>query len=317
MRLRRLGRTELMVSELGFGAFAIGGNRTGNSYGPTDDRTSIAAVHTALELGCNFFDTADVYGHGHSETLLGRALREAGKLHDVVIATKVGGRFDSGQTVIDFSPAYIVRAVDDSLRRLGREHIDLYQLHNPSRAQVEAGEVFEALDRLVASGKVRHHGVSIHTVEEGAACLEVGSVASLQLVHNLFALLEPEESMEALFEPAVARQVGLIAREPLAHGFLSGLHDASTVYGEGDNRGRWPAARRAVFSSLAAAVRGLARDGVTLAQAALRFVLDEPAITTTIVGIKTPAQARENFGAVAVPHLALLEEASRATAEAT
>jgi aryl-alcohol dehydrogenase-like predicted oxidoreductase len=307
MKQNPLGATGLMVSEIGFGAFAIGGNSSNNSYGPTDDATSVAAIHTALELGCNFFDTADVYGYGHSEEVLGLALRQVGATNRVVVASKVGGNFTTGRTLMDFSRAYIVSAVESSLRRLGRDYLDLYQLHNPPVDVIESGEVFEALDDLKAAGKIRHGGVSVHTVAEGQSCLASGKAAALQLPYNLFSLLDPEWSLEPLFEPAVRQGVGLIAREPLAAGFLSGRHDLETRYGEGDNRGHWPPGRRRLFVTLANALRRLERPEVSLAQAAIRFVLDEPAIATAIVGIKTPRQARENFAAAAVPSFQELE----------
>lgn len=303
MKINRLGTTDLMVSEVGFGAFAIGGNRSRNSYGPTDDSTSVAAIRAALDLGCCFFDTADVYGYGHSETVLARGLREAGRLNDVVIASKVGGNFDSGTTVIDFSRRHIVSAIDGSLRRLGRDHLDLYQLHNPSVGIIRQGEVFEVLDGLRTAGKIRHFGVSIHTLEEGLACLENGRARALQLEYNLFSLLDEESSLQELFAPATAQGVGLIAREPLASGFLSGRHALGTRYGDGDNRAAWPVSRRSLLIELANSLRGLARPETTLAQAAIRFVLDEPAISSVIVGIKTPEQAAENIGAALVPHV--------------
>jgi len=151
MYYRTLGSTDLVISELGFGAFGIGGNRHGNSYGSTDDTESIRAIHRALELGCTFFDTANVYGHGHSELLIGMALRKAGEFRNVVVATKGGCRYDvpGGQ---DFSPEHLTAAVEASLRRLGRETIDLYQLHNPSFHLLREGTIFHALDELRSSG---------------------------------------------------------------------------------------------------------------------------------------------------------------------
>jgi aryl-alcohol dehydrogenase-like predicted oxidoreductase len=214
MKQNPLGATGLMVSEIGFGAFAIGGNSSNNSYGPTDDATSVAAIHTALELGCNFFDTADVYGYGHSEEVLGLALRQVGATNRVVVASKVGGNFTTGRTLMDFSRAYIVSAVESSLRRLGRDYLDLYQLHNPPVDVIESGEVFEALDDLKAAGKIRHGGVSVHTVAEGQSCLASGKAAALQLPYNLFSLLDPEWSLEPLFDRARASRRRLSLRPP-------------------------------------------------------------------------------------------------------
>jgi aryl-alcohol dehydrogenase-like predicted oxidoreductase len=307
MHTNRLGGTDLVVSTLGFGGFAIGGNTSGNSYGPTDDATSIAAIHAALDLGCNFFDTADVYGFGKSEEIIGLALKHAKRTNDVVIASKVGGNFRSGRTVMDFSRAHLVSAVEDSLRRLRREYLDLYQLHNPSLELIRSGEMFDAMDDLRISGKIRYYGVSIHTATEGEACLANGRPQTLQVPYNLFSLLDPEHSVEEIFETAVQKRVGLIAREPLAAGFLSGRHTLKTKYGFGDNRALWPVARRRLYIALANTLRRLERPKVTLAQAALRFVLDEPAISTTIVGMKTPQQVRENFAAITVPSFGELE----------
>jgi aryl-alcohol dehydrogenase-like predicted oxidoreductase len=289
------------VSELGFGAWAIGGNEYGNSYGPTDDATSIDAIRVALDFGCNFFDTADVYGHGHSERLLGRALRDARAQSEVIIASKVGSDFTNGATVIDFSRRHIIHAIEGSLRRLERDYLDLYQLHNPPLETLARGEVFEALDVLRANGKIRHYGVSIHTIAEGLACIESGKAETLQMVYNLFSLLEALPLAQHLFSNAAEHDIGVIAREPLANGFLSGTHRVDTDYGYGDVRAEFGTEERKARVVLADSLSYLERSGVTRPQAALRFVLDEPLIATTIVGIKTPAQARENFRAVDLP----------------
>jgi aryl-alcohol dehydrogenase-like predicted oxidoreductase len=312
MHYRTLGRTGLQVSELSFGAWAIGGNQYGNSYGPTDDATSAKAIAKALDFGCNFFDTADVYGYGHSEEVLARGLQTAGKLNEVLIATKVGGNFYGGKTVVDFSPAYIKTALEHSLRRLQRDYIDLYQLHNPSRILIEDGQIFEVLDELKAAGKIRHYGVSIHSVPEGLACVRSGKPDTIQLVWNMFSLAQSENPAEDLFPLAHERQVGVIAREPLANGFLTGKQRLDTKYVAGDIRSTWPLNYRSYKIRLAEALRFLEQteDGMsrTMSQAALRFALDEPAVSTVIVGVKTPEQATENF---AVPELAPLTQAER------
>jgi aryl-alcohol dehydrogenase-like predicted oxidoreductase len=301
VKYKRLGKTDLVVSELGFGAFGIGGNRFGNSYGGTNDAMSIHAIRAALELRCNFFDTADVYGRGHSEIILGRALRDAGKLHDVVIATKGGCSFEREPMFQDFSREYLARAVDASLRRLGRDYIDLYQLHNPPLRDIEHGDVFETLEKIKARGKIRHVGVSIHTVDEGLACIKSGMVDSIQVVYNLFSLLQPELSAEALLSYVHQAQIGLIAREPLANGFLTGKHRVDTRYEDGDIRAEFSTEDRRLRVMLCQSQLHPRSPGVSAAQIALRFVLDEAAISTTIVGIKTAGQAVENFRAVDLP----------------
>src|SRR5580704_8655009 len=161
MKYRKLGSTSLEVSEIGFGAWGIGGNQFGNSYGPAADEESLAAVTTAFDLGCTFFDTADVYGHGHSEELLGKALK--GTRQKVVIATKVGSDFYHQPPQLRFTEEYITFAVEQSLKRLDTDVIDLYQLHNPPFSAIEHGQLFAPLEKLKSQGKIRFYGISIHS----------------------------------------------------------------------------------------------------------------------------------------------------------
>lgn len=301
MKYRTLGRTGLRVSEVGFGGWAIAGNRHGNSYGPTDDTASLRAILRAVEMGCNFFDTADMYGHGHSEDLLGEALSES---PDVLIATKVGGNFYGNVTVMDFSPKYIAYACEQSLRRLRRKVIDLYQLHNPSLEVIRDGRVFDVMDELKRGGKIRHYGVSIFTSEEGLACIEDGRPETLQLVYSIV-----NQSMAKQVLPAArAENVGVIAREPLANGFLSGKYNAASVFTQGDIRHNFPPRYQEALAAAARHVKGaLETEGRTLAQAALRFALDSEAVSTVIPGCKTPDQAKENMGASALASLSAEE----------
>lgn len=324
MEYRQLGRTGLRVSAIGFGAWAIGGAAFGNSYGPTDDAVSNAAIRRALELGCTFFDTADVYGHGHSEELLGAALVAARARDQVVLATKAGANFYNrevepaltprlaaylGRSLrdyaadavlpvthsVNFSPAYLRFACEQSLRRLRTDVIDLYQLHNPSLALIEQGEVWQALDELKQAGKIRFYGVSIHQPVEGIAAMASGKPDAIQVVYNLF----DQAAAAQLFPLAQAAHVAIIAREPLANGFLTGKYQPGASFAPGDLRGAWPAdyvaSRVRAAQALAAA---MARPGVSLAQAAIRFVLDQPAVSTVIPGAKTPAHVEQNLAAV-------------------
>src|SRR5437867_12190955 len=196
MRYRTLGRTGLKVSEIGFGAWAIGGNDRGNSYGPTDDATSIAAVRRAVELGCTFFDTADVYGWGHSEEVLGQALE--GRREEVGIATKVGGDFYRGGVRMNFDPGYLAFALDRSLQRLRTDHVDLYQLHNPPAELMTDPTTYEVLDALKGEHKIDHYGVSVHERVEALPCLEAGKPETLQIP---FSLLR-QEWIEQVLPPA-------------------------------------------------------------------------------------------------------------------
>ncbi|MBI4234060.1 MAG: aldo/keto reductase [Chloroflexi bacterium] len=297
MNYRLLGRTGLKVSEVGFGAWAIGGNAHGNSYGPTDDATSERALLRALELGCTFFDTADVYGYGHSEELLGRVL---GNRQDVVVATKVGGNFSRGYTVMDFSPQHIRNACEQSLKRLCRDVIDLYQLHNPPYDLVRSGHTFAVLEELKREGKIRFYGVSIHTPEEGIAALRTGKPDTFQVVYNV---LRQEAAWE-LFPLAQERNVGIIAREPLHNGFLTGKDQQDAAYVPGDIRHSWPRVYVRQLVQIAVSLRFLALPGQrSLAQAAIRFALDNPAVSVVIPGAKTPEQAQENLGASDIPPL--------------
>src|SRR2546422_11060143 len=166
MRTRILGRTGLKVSEIGFGAWAIGGNAHGNSYGPTDDTESVATVRHAIDLGVNFFDTADVYGWGHSEEILGEAL--SGRRDGVHIATKVGGDFYHGGVRMNFEPGYIAFALERSPKRLRTDHIAGYPIPNPPAEMMGDPETYEVLEALKAEHKIDHYGVSVHEPSEAA-----------------------------------------------------------------------------------------------------------------------------------------------------
>src|SRR5215472_11683880 len=216
MKYRVLGKTGLKVSEVGFGAWAIGGNAYGNSYGPTDDTESLQAIGRALELGCNFFDTADVYGHGHSEELLGQALQ--GHRSELVIATKVGGDFYHGNPRMNFTPDYLEFALGKSCERLQTDYVDLYQLHNPPMQLIRDGRMFKTLEKLKASGRIRSYGISIHDPQEGIQAMKNKDIGAIQVVFNLLR----QEAKNQLFREATQENVGIIAREPLANGFLTG-----------------------------------------------------------------------------------------------
>ena len=215
MRYRKLGKTDMEVSEIGFGGFAIGGY----DYGPTDDRESIAALEKAYSLGVTFFDTSDMYGAGRSERLVGQVLK--GKNPPGGVATKVGYIGQRGKHKKDFSRAHILDAAEQSLRRLQRDAIDLYQLHNPTFADVQRGEVFSVMDELVAAGKVRFWGVSVGTrdaLEVSRLALAWPSAASVQIAYNLFHRDDLEQLKGAIRE----RSFGVVARAPLEYGMLTG-----------------------------------------------------------------------------------------------
>ena len=296
MKQRLLGRTYIKVSEIGFGGWAIGGNAYGDSYGYTEDDASLAAIQRALALGCTFFDTADAYGYGHSEELLGRALRQRS---DVVVATKVGSNFYGEHPVDDFSGSYIRSALEKSRQRLQRDVIDVYQLHNPPKDLLADPRTYEILQQLKAEGRIRAYGVSVFHYDEALAAIEAGQPDVIQLPYNLL-----NTAAEELFPVAQREGVGIIAREPLASGFLSGKYSVDAKFGPGDFRADLPRQYVQAMVSSAEAFRFLEAGGArTLVQAALRFVLEQEAVSTVITGIKTVAQAEEDLGASDVPPL--------------
>src|SRR3989475_7701392 len=297
MKTRILGRTGLKVSEIGFGAWAVGGNAHGNSYGPTDDAESIAAVRRAAELGVNFIDTADVYGWGHSEEILGEALE--GNRDDVHIATKVGGDFYHGGVRMNFDPGYIAFALERSLKRLRTTHVDVYQLHNPPTELMGNPETYEVLEALKAEHKIDHYGVSVHEPAEATLCLEAGSPEVLQIPFSLFR----QEWIDEIFDAARKANVGIIAREPLGNGFLTGKIRPDASFPPGDIRHHWPPSMVAGRAAAAERLSFIARPDRTMAQAALGFVLAFPEVSVTIPGAKTVAQAEENAAAGDSPPL--------------
>ena len=295
MKYRTLGKTGLKVSEVGFGAWAIGGNDHGNSYGPTDDSVSIATVERAFELGCNFYDTADVYGHGHSEELLGQTLK--GHRNDVILATKVGGDFYHDPPRMNFNPEYLEFAAAKSCERLQTDYIDLYQLHNPPIRLLKNGKTFKSLEKLKDSGRIRNYGVSIHDPGEGLLSMKYGQPATIQVVFNLLR----QEAKNELFRAAQRQNVGIVAREPLSNGFLSGKFNIDSTFPSGDIRNNFPRNYQAGLVRAAQQLRILESRTRTLAQASIRFALDHKDIATVIPGAKTPQQIQENIKASDLP----------------
>jgi aryl-alcohol dehydrogenase-like predicted oxidoreductase len=303
MRARRLGRTNREVSEIGFGAWAIGG-----SWGETDDAESLAALHAAADAGVTFFDTADVYGDGRSERLLGRLLRERDE--PLVVATKIGRR-DPLADPAHYSYERLRAWLERSRENLGVEAVDLVQLHCLPWLTYYEPAVFEACDRLVADGLARAYGVSVEKVEEGLKAIDYPGVATVQIVFNLFR----QRPAELFLAQARTRGVGVIARVPLASGLLTGKltpgsrfaaddHRTFNRHGEEFDAGETFAGID-YEAGLAAVeeLRPLVPAGATLAQLAMRWILDFDAVSTVIPGAKTPEQARANAAAAGLPPL--------------
>jgi aryl-alcohol dehydrogenase-like predicted oxidoreductase len=313
---RVLGCSGIEVSEIGFGCWAIGGPVTldgrPDGWGEVDDDESVAAVRHALELGVTFFDTADVYGAGHSEWVLGRAL--AGHRDDLVIATKFGYTFDTGQRAItgqDATPAYIREACRSSLRRLGTEWIDLYQLHLGDLPAGQVQEIASTLDGLVADGLIRAYGWSTDDPQRAAAFAGAADCAAIQ--HELNVLADAP----AMLATCDTFDLASINRSPLAMGLLTGKYHASSQLPADDVRAAQPWV--GYFTGGRPAPAWLARlDGVrevltgggrTLAQGALCWLLARSLRTVPIPGIRTLAQAEQN---AATLHLGPLPAAEMA-----
>lgn len=304
MKYREFGRTGWKVSEVSFGAWAIG-----SAWGATDDAESIAAMHRCIDLGINLFDTADVYGDGHSERLISRILRERPDA-DVRVITKAGRRLPK-QVVEGYTKENLTAWIDRSLQNLSVETIDLVQLHCPPTEVYYRPEVFEALDDLVAAGKIRHYGVSVEKVEEALKAIEFPGVQSVQIIFNMFR----HRPAELFFREAQRRKVAVIARVPLASGLLSGKMTAQTTFAADDHRNfnRYGQSfdRGETFSGVdydtglqaVEELRALVPQGATMAQLALRWILMFEAVTCVIPGAKRPSQAEDNSAASDLPPL--------------
>jgi aryl-alcohol dehydrogenase-like predicted oxidoreductase len=303
MNYRELGQTGWRVSEVSFGAWAIGG-----AWGDVDDRESTAALDRAVDLGVNFFDTADVYGDGHSERLLAQLKKR--RKEEIIIATKAGRRA-SPHTASNYTPENLRSYIERSLQNLGVEAIDLVQLHCPPTDVFYRPEVFEAMDRFVREGKIRCYGVSVERVEEALKSIEYPGVQTVQIIYNLFR----QRPAELFFPEAKRKQIGVIARLPLSSGALTGKMTAQTRFASDDhrqfNRRGESFDRGETFSGVdfdkqleaVEQLRAIVPSGMTMAQFALRWILMSDAVTCAIPGARNPAQAEENIAASSLPAL--------------
>ena len=288
MKYRTLGKTGLRVSAVGLGTMVHAGH-----FGAMKDSESLSAIDTALDLGVNFIDTSDAYGAGYSETLLGNALK--GRRDKVILATKGGNVMvgpNRGKRI--FEPDYISRVMDESLKRLQTDYIDLYQLHNPTVDVIEHGDVWQVLERAKQAGKIRHYGVSINTMEEGVAAVKNGRSETIQVEYNLLT----QEPAEAIFPLAQKGNVGIIARIPLKRGILTGkLTQADEARFQGEDvrarsfKGEAFAKELAKADQLKFLVHGQVKN---LGQAAIAFCIAHPAVSVVIPGARNAEQMREN-----------------------
>lgn len=303
MIYRKLGRTGWRVSTVSFGAWAIG-----SAWGHVDSGEALRALHKAVDCGVNFFDTADVYGDGHSERLLAQLKRERDE--EIIIATKAGRRLDP-HIADGYNAENLSQFIERSLKNLAVEALDLLQLHCPPTEVYYRPEVFAALDDFVKQGKVRYYGVSVEHVEEALKAIEFPNVQSVQIIFNIFR----QRPADLLFNEAERRQVGILARLPLSSGMLTGKlntksefapddHRAFNRHGEAFDRGEtFSGVDYQVGLQVVEDLRALVPAGTSLTQFALRWILMHEAVTCAIPGAKRPEQVEENVSASDLPPL--------------
>ena len=303
MKSRALGRIGWNVSEISFGAWAIGG-----SWGAVDDRQALAALHQAIDSGVNFIDTADVYGMGRSERLIAQLKRD--RKEEVIVATKAGRRLPA-QTVAGYTAYNLNAWIDDSLRNLNVEALDLVQLHCPPTDLYYHAEIFGLLDKLTEAGKIKHYGVSVERVEEALKAIEFPNVKTVQIIFNCFR----QRPADVFFPQAQRKNVGILARVPLASGMLTGKLKLNSQFEPDDhrnfNRGGEAFDVGETFSGVAYPValsavddiRPLVPEGWSMAQFALKWILMFDAVTCAIPGGRNPDQVIANCAASDLPDI--------------
>ena len=299
MKHRIFGPTGRNVGEVGLGCWQLGAN-----WGDVSEADALATLCSAYEQGVTFFDTADVYGDGRSERIVGEFLREAKAKSKVFVATKLGRRGDPGWPA-NFTREALRRHTEDSLQRLGVEALDLTQLHCVPFEVLQRSEIFETLRELQREGKIKAFGASVETVAEALHCLEVPGLASLQFIFNLFR----QKAVDELLPRVKAKGVAFIVRMPLASGLLAGKYTAATTFPESDHRNfnrdgqafnvgeTFAGLPFAKGVELAEELRALVPAPLSMSDFSLRWCLDHEAVTTLIPGARNPAQARGNLRA--------------------
>jgi aryl-alcohol dehydrogenase-like predicted oxidoreductase len=303
MNYRALGRTGYNVSDVSFGAWAIGG-----AWGTVSDEESLAALHAAVDHGINFIDTADVYGQGRSERLI--AQLKASRKDEVIVATKCGRKLPK-QTVAGYSKENLTEWIETNLKNLNVEALDLLQLHCPPTDAYYHPELFGMMDDFVAEGKVKFYGVSVERVEEALKAIEYPNVQSVQIIFNCFR----QRPADLFFARAIEKQVGILARVPLASGLLTGKFKKDTSFAADDHRNFNKAGGSFDVGETFAGVdydvaleaveelRDLVPEGVSMTQFALRWILNFDAVTCAIPGGKRPDQVADNARASELPAL--------------
>ncbi len=295
MEYRKFGKTDLLVSEVGFGAWAIGGaamiGNTAIGWGEADDAATKKAIHRSLDLGINFFDTADIYGLGHSEEILGASI---GKRKYLVIATKGGNVSRDAQFTVDYSYDHLIKACEASLKRLKRDHIDYYQLHSARKIHIEEGSCLKALQQLKQEGKIRFWGLSLPTFDpapEANLLMDKKTGDGFQLVLNII-----NQRALPVIKDAAANGYGIIARMPLQFGLLTGKFDTNTAFSNSDHRKKrlTPELISIATETLGPAWKLCNKYNISKSQLALSYVLSYPEISTVIPGIRTIKHVEDN-----------------------
>lgn len=295
MNYRKFGYTELLVSEIGFGAWAIGGpamvGDLAIGWGDVDDNTSIEALKKSFDLGINFYDTADFYGFGHSEEIIGKVF---GNKTDVIIATKVGHRVENEQILLDYSKHHILKSCDESLKRLKRDYIDFYQLHSAKLNHLEDGQCIEAMEELKSKGKIRYWGISLNTFNpypEAEFLLGRNLADGFQVAFNII----NQRSLK-LIEAASQKGYGIIARIPLQFGLLTGKFTKETRFNKDDHRSfrLKPEFLSELLDALEDVWKISEKYNVDKVTFALSFIMNHKGVSTVIPGIRTPEQAVKN-----------------------
>jgi aryl-alcohol dehydrogenase-like predicted oxidoreductase len=305
MKYRSLGRTGWKVSEVSFGAWAIGG-----AWGQVSDADAMATLHKAVDSGVNFIDTADVYGDGRSERLIARLKKERAGKEEILVATKAGRRL-AQQTVEGYSRENLAGWIEDSLRNLGTDSLDLLQLHCPPTDLYSRPEVFGALDDFVKAGKIRYYGVSVEKVDEALRAIEFPNVQTVQIIFNCFR----QRPAESFMAKATQKQTGILARVPLASGLLTGKFRQDSSFSRDDHRNfnrhgeafdvgeTFSGVDYSLGLEAVEEIRGLLPAGVSMSQFALRWILMFDAVTCAIPGARRPEQVVENGRASDLPAL--------------
>lgn len=303
-----LGRTNLKIAPIGFGAWGI----SGRDWGKTDDNQSKKAIHKAIDEGMNFFDTADNYGWGHSENLIAEVIKERQDKHDIIIATKAGNNFypylNQKHTISpgnpDYSKKHLIFAVEQSLKRLNRDRIDIVQLHSPSLSMVENEEAFEALEILKTQGKIKHAGWSIASFAETEQAGMVEKYNELMDVIQVRYNMLERQAEDKILPVALKYNIGVIARIPLLFGFLSGKFTRNSKFGPDDHRSMNLSAEKldGYLQQMEVLEPFFTKHAkYSKAQLSLKFCISHPAVHVAIPGCKTEQQVMENIGAADIP----------------